>query len=327
MPRIFPALKEWVRLHKRPGQFLLTGSVRFTSQKSIRESLTGRIVNIELLPMSLSELDQEPPAQALFDLHGRKLFSIRDEEPVADPKRVRQRRLAINSFTKTGGLPGLCFLRDQSLRNARIKTQLETILDRDLRMIYPTRTSFRELLDLTTELARNQGRPLRISDLRRQTGASVRTVQNIVQSLESLFLLRTLKVEGEGRSHVAFFEDPAESSYLCSAELSPAIVNEHLCFLFLRSSFAYRPGVEAQLFQFRTRGGSVVPVAARTAEGVTGCIPIEDSEIPSRKERAAARSFLSAYSQSKILFVTFTGSKRKYIDPRSLLVPIADLTL
>src|SRR5258708_4144841 len=28
-PELFPALKEWVQLHKRPGQFFMSGSVRF----------------------------------------------------------------------------------------------------------------------------------------------------------------------------------------------------------------------------------------------------------------------------------------------------------
>jgi predicted AAA+ superfamily ATPase len=32
--------------------------VRFTSKKSIRESLTGRIINVTLLPMVLTELLQ-----------------------------------------------------------------------------------------------------------------------------------------------------------------------------------------------------------------------------------------------------------------------------
>src|SRR5687767_9170138 len=41
--RIFPAL-ERVRNNKRPGQLYLSGSVRFTSKKLLRESLTGRIM-------------------------------------------------------------------------------------------------------------------------------------------------------------------------------------------------------------------------------------------------------------------------------------------
>src|SRR5690349_13769318 len=55
--RLFPALKERVRKDRRPGQLFLSGSVRFTSKKLIRESLTGRIMTLELLPFTLSELD------------------------------------------------------------------------------------------------------------------------------------------------------------------------------------------------------------------------------------------------------------------------------
>jgi predicted AAA+ superfamily ATPase len=39
---------------KKPGQFILTGSVRFSSKKAIRESLTGRIIYHELIPFTVS---------------------------------------------------------------------------------------------------------------------------------------------------------------------------------------------------------------------------------------------------------------------------------
>ena len=60
MPSLFPALKEQVRKNKTPGQFLLSGSVRFTSRKAIQESLTGCIIYLELLPLSISELNIIP---------------------------------------------------------------------------------------------------------------------------------------------------------------------------------------------------------------------------------------------------------------------------
>lgn len=55
MPELFPALKEHVRRHPRPGQFLITGSVRFSSRAAIRESLTGRYIAQELLPFDANE--------------------------------------------------------------------------------------------------------------------------------------------------------------------------------------------------------------------------------------------------------------------------------
>ena len=63
-PALFTALKLRVQAFKKTGQFVLSGSVRFTSRKAIRESLTGRIFNLELLPLTISEANRLP----LFDL-------------------------------------------------------------------------------------------------------------------------------------------------------------------------------------------------------------------------------------------------------------------
>ncbi len=60
VPKLFPALKLFVQRSPRPGQFLLTGSVRFTSRKAIQESLTGRIHTFEMLPMSFSDAHRLP---------------------------------------------------------------------------------------------------------------------------------------------------------------------------------------------------------------------------------------------------------------------------
>ena len=74
-PRLFPTLKERVRISKRPGQFILSGSVRFTSRKAIRESLAGRMASIECLPFSVSELVQEELNLVLPGLIHEKRFS------------------------------------------------------------------------------------------------------------------------------------------------------------------------------------------------------------------------------------------------------------
>src|SRR4051812_45070368 len=62
-PRLFDRIKLLVDRRKRPGQFILTGSVRFLSRKQIRESLTGRTSLLELLPLTLAEAHSKP----LFD--------------------------------------------------------------------------------------------------------------------------------------------------------------------------------------------------------------------------------------------------------------------
>ena len=68
---LFPALKQWVRTNKAKEQFILSGSVRFTSKADIRESLTGRIISLELLPFTIAESAQlalaSPPQAVEMD--------------------------------------------------------------------------------------------------------------------------------------------------------------------------------------------------------------------------------------------------------------------
>lgn len=326
MPKLFPALKEWVRKHKRPGQFLLSGSVRFTSQRSIRESLTGRIVNLELLPFSINEMSNEPPPETAFRFHQVHEFSERHAESAMGATKRKIRMKQIGNFAISGGLPGICFVRDENLRSSRIRSQLDTILDRDLRLIYPTRASLTELKLLTSSLAEAQGQPTRISSLQRAIKTNARTAQNLVHALESLFLLRTIPIEGDYRGMSQFFEDPAEARYVAAKKLSEESVREHLCFLAVRSSFAYRQGIEPRFFQFKTRGGVTVPVAIRTGDQVSGWIPIQGDE-PNRRETAAGKAFLAAYGRAKVFFVTFEGRMGRVLDQRRMLISIADITV
>lgn len=54
-PLLFDQIKIEIDRRRTPGRFGLTGSVRFSARKAIRESLTGRVVTFELLPLTLSE--------------------------------------------------------------------------------------------------------------------------------------------------------------------------------------------------------------------------------------------------------------------------------
>jgi hypothetical protein len=67
-PRVFSRFKLWIDERRRPGQFVLTGSVRFLSRRAIRESLTGRTALLELLPLTVAEAHGRPLANAVSRL-------------------------------------------------------------------------------------------------------------------------------------------------------------------------------------------------------------------------------------------------------------------
>ena len=102
VPQIFPALKEAVRKDKRPGHFILSGSVRFTARKDIHESLTGRMIDLELLPFTVSELNHLPLPDTLLQIMEKDLNLIRKKILTGNPKEsVRD----IERYNQQGGLP------------------------------------------------------------------------------------------------------------------------------------------------------------------------------------------------------------------------------
>lgn len=326
MPELFPALKEHVRKKKRPGQFLISGSVRFTSLKSIRESLTGRIITLELLPFSINELIDLEPAQWLHRIHHLVELNQRNTESMCDKVTRRKIHSALQVFREMGGLPGICFIRNDKIRRSKLKTQLDTILDRDLRQVVSTRLSLNELSRMMSILAKNQGSPIPLKTVsfgKRMNAASVRA---LLAGFEALFLIRSIPVRGDYSGSVYIFEDIAEYRHALEQEPTKDDLDLIVLFQIIRAAFSNSYDDPVDFFQFRTRGGSVVPLVAQTKSGITGFIPITD-EAPSKANLAAARSFLAKYPRSKLLFCGSNVKAVEMIDERRMTVPFEVLCL
>lgn len=318
---LFPALKERVRLDRRPGQFYLSGSVRFTSKKVIRESLTGRIMTVDLLPLTLSELDRrELPDLALRLLGLKRLRDLRLAR-LSAAEFARRSRL-IRHYKAYGGLPGACFIRQDRIRTQKILDQLETILNRDLRQIHETTLTLPDLMRFVRELSLREGGSVQLQELRRETGISPITQKKLIFALESVFVIRSLPLEGDFRGSAVVFEDQGEVSVLAQNRLDEERAWAGLVYRNLREQFAYRIGANAEFFQYRTRGGVLVPFAVRVPEATLGFVPVLGA--PGRASVAAAQSFLRRYANSFALLVTDTDEFR-VLDDRTVVIPAARL--
>jgi len=316
-PPIFPALKEWVRTHKRPGQFLLTGSVRFSSRKAIRESLTGRIINWELLPMDLSELHSTSFPKAIVQLLSSKDIDCSLATPAYfSPNTFAQ---ALNQ----GGLPGIFAVRDAAVRRQRFETQIETLLERDLRLLVQTSLDFRVLRNLLSVLAARQAKPLELSEISRSARISVPAVRRLLSALEAMFVIRILETEGTRRRPVLFFEDQGEAGHLAGESRDILYDIARFLFSFVRQQWTYRPELQAVLFQFRSRGGAFIPLALRTQKGILGFIPMLD-EVPGKHELASAHSFIARYPGARCLFVHL-GKTDRLLGRNMRILPLGHL--
>ncbi|MBM3192505.1 MAG: hypothetical protein FJZ63_07660 [Chlamydiae bacterium] len=314
---LFPALKEWVRKHKQPGQYILTGSVRFTSRKAIQESLTGRIITLELLPFLASELHKETLSSFWRDNLVLSHFSETSVQRYAK----KRFRFDLDKYFESGGLPGICFIRNSKFRGRKLEAQIETILDRDLRKILSTEISYPQLRLLAQVLANLQGEELSWTKLRQETQVSIPTLKKLLYALEAIFLFRPVLTEGDSRGVVYYFEDLAEVTHLRTLPQTKIQQLTHFLMLHIRGELSYGLSEPFRIFQYRSRAGVVVPIVIEVKNEFLAVIPIEN-ESPSRIERAASESFLKRYNHSKVIFIRESG-KAKFLDSRRMVVPVS----
>ncbi|MCM2279496.1 MAG: AAA family ATPase [Oligoflexia bacterium] len=314
-PELFPALKEWVRLHPGKGQFILTGSVRFTSRRAIRESLTGRIVNLELLPLSPAESHSENLPGWLPELVSSRSLPELTAAPVSWLTKWSGR---FAEFLARGGLPGICFFREGHVRAARFETQLETLLERDIRLLLRTDVSYRQLRALLRELALKQGQPLNLQELARTGGVSAPTVKKLLAAMEGMFLLRSFATEKQARP-VVFLEDQGMATHLAAGESTPESDLMRGLFSCILPQFLYRPETAPVFYQYRTRGGARVDIAIRTSVGRLGIIPVR-GDGPAASALASARSFIADSVGAKAV-IAHSGSKVSRVGESIMAVP------
>jgi predicted AAA+ superfamily ATPase len=312
LPELFPAIKEQVRRNPRPGQFILTGSVRFSSRKAIQESLTGRVIYFELLPMDLSESMQESLPDSLIQLSKSwQKWSPQKKATISDK--------SVERYLRGGGLPGLFALREKSLFNQKIATQLETILERDLRLLVNTSLSFQSLRGLLTFVALHQHEPFEWTDASRATRISRPTIMKIMRAFEALFLIRMIPCEGSAKKPAYVMEDQGEATFLIGNRTDPLFDLTRFLYANLRCQTHYRSELNAELFQYRTRAGVNVPICFRFAAGELGILPILE-DYPGPQAVGAAQSFLKTYPKAKIIYAT-SGKNFTHLSPRSSVIP------
>ncbi len=315
-PPLFPAVKEWVRTHPKKGQFIFTGSVRFTSRKLIRESLTGRIVNIEILPMTISELNEAP----LSD-HLSEILNIDSPEKLDtfEEQSAKKKRISFLQYLSTGGLPGICFFRSESVKSDRFEAHLDTILNRDIRLILTTTLSPLQLRKLATYIAQTQGLPLELKAAASACQAATPTVKKILLAFEALFLIRPVPAEGTVSKISYFFEDQGLATYLSKSTASDS--DKILAGLYsnLRQELHYRPHPKNEIFTFRTHDGTEVPLAFKFKDGIIGIIPT-DERVPTLKSQASAKSFLKHYPGSKVI-IAFAGARPETRNFNTIALP------
>lgn len=272
-PPAFDMLKLSIDALKKPGRFLISGSVRFGSRRQIRESLTGRVVLTELFPFTLAECHHRvlsPFLKCVGEESGDKLVT-------ALSRRAWAHERHLDRYRQAGGLPGICFRREPAIRADFLAAHLETLMDRDIHLVKRTRLSVNKLLSLLVEIARAQGLPMNLSHLARLAGVSMPTISSVLQAMQALFLIRP-----HGKTW--FLEDAGLSSLL--APVGGSVTRFDMMRLLygeFKTQLGYQLKNEASLGPYQTRGGIDIPFLIEFRKGKKAAIMAEEEDIPSNK--------------------------------------------
>ena len=315
-PGLFPALKEHVRTHKRTGQFILSGSVRFTSRKPIRESLTGRIANVEVLPFTHAESHSRPLPRLLEGLAAvRKQAQL--ERLLASPSGIKAAEF--ESYLETGGLPGICFFRAREVRADRWRSQLDTLLTRDIRLVQETSLPFEALRDLLEFLAQKQGSPFIIKDAVKATQISAVTVKRLLASFEALFLIRPVRSTGDQSKGSYFLEDQGMASWLTRKTLDSSTDVIRGLYANLRQEFFYRPDLNGRIRQYRTKHDVEIPLVFHTEDWGVGILATLE-KTPRPKTLSSALAYLKKHPRHSCV-IAYAGADCIQRTDRLLLIP------
>jgi hypothetical protein len=128
-PELLLAVKRAVDAHRKPGQFILTGSANLLLMKSVSESLAGRALHITLGPMTRRE-QLDLGTAGLWS----RLFQVRDNEW---PDLLRAEKIPREDWrdlARRGGYPTPAHaLDDAEARQQWFAGYTQTYLERDLR--------------------------------------------------------------------------------------------------------------------------------------------------------------------------------------------------
>jgi uncharacterized protein len=184
-PELISAIKRRVDKSDAKGQYLLTGSQNLGVLKTVQESMAGRVLILDIYPMSYSELSG-------LGLNGCWLESYinNPNSMISKSKKQTQNANLLNVLWR-GGLPGLLDLDDR-LIHEYLKSYIETYILRDIlsQENIQDREKFSTFLGLCAAMTAQE---INHAQFGRDIGISPKTADRWLGFLDRTFQYKELK--------------------------------------------------------------------------------------------------------------------------------------
>lgn len=322
-PEIFTAIKLAVDKTKRKIRFIISGSSDLLLMKEISESLAGRAVYFEMLPMALEEIRGKIASpRNYFNLWKSDYIEKERELDQVDP---------IPLILK-GFMPPLIYLTKEKDVLLWWEGYVKTYLERDLRELSQIESliDFRRVLE---SLALRVGNLLNQTEVARDTGVSQPTVfryikllevSNIIKRIPAFFSSRTKRTT---KSPKIFFIDPGLCAYLSGLHDEDSLRNarefgnifETTAFLHLKIlSELMVP--KAKIFYWRTTSGKEIDFVLEQRKSLLA-FEIKLTKSPTFRDIKNLLIFMREHPHTVRGVLIHNGNSLKWLHSKVLAAP------
>ncbi|MBW2107601.1 MAG: ATP-binding protein [Deltaproteobacteria bacterium] len=291
-----PLLKLLRDHHADRLKLIVSGSSSFEIKSKFTDSLAGRTVNFELLPLSFREFLRFKGSNILLD------------KPVKSLPLVREIETLFNEFVLYGGYPRVALEKTIKAREVYLSQVINTYIRKDIRDLANIRhiQKFNRLLET---LAAQCGQLLNITELANTAGISRSTVENYLFILEQTYVIQLLRPFSRNiraelfKTPKVFFHDTGIAHLLWLKAFPKTILGsmlENAVFAELRKNREVD-----EFFFWRTQDGKEIDFIVPKGDSI---LPVEVKTSASKIRRGALRYFSGRYTVSKAVCFALHGT-------------------
>lgn len=321
LPALFHAIKLAVDRDKK-RRFILSGSSNLLLMKNITESLAGRAVYFDLLPLTIGEIYGRADPENFFNLWDKK-YSF----PEITGRDIPSMPLLLRGF-----MPPVLELRDHGEVLLWLEGYVRTYLERDLRELSQVESlvDFRKVMQA---LALRTGNILNQADVAKDSGMSHPTthryiklleISNIIQRVPGFFNSRGKRIV---KSPKIFFVDPALSIFLSGYHTSESLGGsrelggyfETMVFLHVRA-LCELMSPRAVLHYWRTTTGREVDFILEHGRKLLA-LEVKMTANPSVRDIQGLLAFMEEHPETMRGVLVYSGNSIRRLHSKVIAVP------
>jgi predicted AAA+ superfamily ATPase len=322
LPQIFDAIKMAVDDSDRRRKFILSGSSNLLLMEKVTETLAGRALYFELLPMTFGEEKGFLTAEHFLGLWDEGYHQSEQIVGGHDPLPMMLR----------GFMPPLLTLKEYSSILYWLEGYVKTYLERDLREL----TQVDSLIDfrkVMQGLALRTGHTLNQADIARMSGSSHATahryirileISNIIQRIPAYFVNRNKRLV---KSPKVFYVDPAISIFLAGYHDAESLMKsrelghffETLVYLHIRA-LCELVTPKAGLYYWRTVSGREIDFVIERGRRLLA-IEVKYTSNPTAYDIKNLLEFMNDYPETIRGVLVHSGDGIKWLHSKVIAVP------